>query len=161
MNVFMFLPVFQYSFACKWDWMWVVVCMSSCTGYSSAHVCSRSLDVGALGVIGGGGCWRVPTPLCGVVVSIVVLVGAGLWGLWGAAGENAPAQQAEDAAKPSSVEGEAERHEAVLLVGADGKPDCRHHAAQCWGEADAVVQFGIIKRCQWKQHIVYMHKVYF
>lgn len=38
--------------------------------------CAPSLsDVGALGVIGGGDCWRVASSLFGVVETIVVLVG--------------------------------------------------------------------------------------
>lgn len=87
-------------------------------------------DVGALGVIGRGGCWRVATSLFGEVETIVVLVGERGGGLQGAAGENGPAQQREDDAHPSSVEGEAKWHEAVLMVSADGEPDRRHYAAQ-------------------------------
>lgn len=86
--------------------------------------------MGALGVIGGGG-WRVAVSLFGVVETIVFLEGAGLaGGIRGATGENGPAEQAEGGAEPSSVEGEAKRHEAFFLVRADGKPHCAHYTTQ-------------------------------
>lgn len=90
-------------------------------------------DVGALGVISGGGGGRVPASLFGVVKTFVVLEGAGR-GVPGAAGEEGAAQQAEDGAYPAGVEGEAERHEAFLLVSPDGEPDGRHQTAQAWGD---------------------------
>ena len=90
--------------------------------------------MGTLGVIGGGG-WRVTFSLFGVVETVVFLEGAGLdGGIGGAAGENGPAEQAEGGAEPSSVEGDAKRHEAFLLVGADGKPHCAHYTTQPWGD---------------------------
>lgn len=114
--------------------------MSLYTNYSPLYVhlevtISPISDVGALGVIDRGGCWRVATSLFGVVETIVVLVGARR-GLCGATGKNAPAQQGEDSAHPSSVEGEAKRHEVELLVSADGKPHRRHRATQCCGQTD-------------------------
>lgn len=124
-------------------WLCVCTCVLECvpvimslyTNYSPLQNLSPTLDVGALGVIGGGGCWRVASSLFGVIETIVVLIGA-WWRLRGATGEKAPTQQGEDGAHPSSVEGEAEWHEALLLVGADGKPDRRHHTTQCWGKTE-------------------------
>lgn len=78
--------------------------------------------VGALGVVGSGGGGRVPSSLFGVVKSFVVPEGA-LRGVRGAAGEERAAQQGEDGAYPAGVEGEAEGHQALLLVSADGEPD--------------------------------------
>ena len=98
---------------------------------------SPGSDVGALGVIGGGGGWLVAAPLFGVVEAVVLLVGGGGGGgIRRAAGEDGAAQQGENSAHPAGVEGEAERHEAVLLVSADGKPDRGNHTAQRWGDTD-------------------------
>lgn len=93
---------------------------------------SPGSDVGALGVVVGGGGGRVPPALFGVVEPLSVLDGAGL-GVQGAAGEHGAAQQGEDGAAPAGVQGEAERHEAFLLVGPDGEPDGGHQTAQAWG----------------------------
>lgn len=60
---------------------------------------------------------------------IVLLVGAGRGGVRRAGGDG-PTEQGENSSHPSSVKGEAERHEAVLTVGTDGKPDGRHHTTQ-------------------------------
>lgn len=95
-------------------------------------------DVGALGVVSGGGGRRVPASLFGVVKAFVVLEGA-CGRVRGAAGEEGAAQQGEDAAYPAGIEGEAERHEAFLLVGADGEPDGRHQTAQAWGGGDTSI----------------------
>lgn len=59
----------------------VLVCMSLYTNYSLLHIhlgfrISPILDVGTLGVIGSGGCWRVAGSLFGIVEPIVLLVGA-------------------------------------------------------------------------------------
>lgn len=64
----------------------VTVCAHVCVGVCACvHVFYiqttvplqiHSSDVGAFGVIGGRGCWRVTTALFGVVEAIVVLVGA-------------------------------------------------------------------------------------
>lgn len=83
----------------------------------------------ALGVVGAGGGGCVPASLFGVVKTFVVPEGA-TRGVRGAAGEEAAAQQGEDGADPAGVEGEAERHQAFLLVGPDGEPDGRHQTAQ-------------------------------
>jgi len=42
------------------------------------------------------------------------------------------AQEAKAGADPAGVQREAERHQALLPVGADGEPDGRHDAAQSW-----------------------------
>jgi len=114
----------------------VCVCIYTSVQFPTHLLGGDVLDVGALGVIGGRGGRRVPAALLGVVEAVVVLVGAGLrvgGGVWGAAGEDAAAQQGEDAAHPPGVEGEAEGHEAALAVSADGEPDRGHQTAQCWG----------------------------
>lgn len=113
------------------------VCSSGCPhsrlGRSVHGVPIVHSDVGALGVISGGGGGRVPASLFGVVKTFVVLEGA-CGGVRGAAGEEGAAQQAEDGACPAGIEGEAERHEAFLPVSPDGKPDGRHQTAQAWGD---------------------------
>lgn len=86
--------------------------------------------MGALGVISGGGGGHDPASL--FVKTYVVLEGAGR-GVRGAADEEAAAQQGEDGAHPAGIEGEAERHEAFLLVSPDGEPDGGHQTAQAWG----------------------------
>lgn len=161
MSVFMCLFLFQYRVSCNsyvYVGVCVLVCMSLYTNYSPLHIhlgvrISPISDVGALGMIGGGDRWRVATSLFGVVKAIVVLVRA-RWGggLWGATGKNGPAQQAEDSAHPSSVEGEAEWHEALLVVSANGKPNRGNHTTQCWGDKK-IVKMGNIKYCLWKQHV--------
>lgn len=98
---------------------------------------SLDSDVGALGVISGGGGGRVPAALFGVVKTVVVLEGAGR-GVRGAAGEEGAAQQGEDGAYPAGIEGEAEGHEAFLLVSPDGEPDGGHQTAQAWGDRSRV-----------------------
>lgn len=89
-------------------------------------------DVGALGVIGGGGRRRVGPSLFGVVEAVVVVVGGGGGGggVRGAAGQDGAGQQGEDGAHPAHVEGEAEGHDALLVVGADGEPDGGNQAAE-------------------------------
>lgn len=39
-------------------------------------------------------------------------------------------QEKEDGAHPAAVQREAKRHEALLVVRSDGKPDRRHHPAE-------------------------------
>lgn len=131
----------------------VLMWMSLYTNYSPLHIHSEVRispisDVGALGMIGGGNCWRVARSLFGVVKAIVVLVGA-RWGggLWRATGKHGPTQQGEDGAHPSSVEGEAERHEALLIVGANGKPHRRNHTTQCWGDTKSVKMGNMMWTC--------------
>lgn len=90
-------------------------------------------DVGALGVIGGGGHRRVGPSLFGVVEAVVAVVGGrggGGGGVRGAAGQDGAGQQGEDGAHPAHVEGEAEGHDALLVVGADGEPDGGNQAAE-------------------------------
>lgn len=75
MSVFMCLLLLQ----CNCDCTCVLVYMSLYTNYSPLYIrsaVSPLSDVGALGVIGGGCCWRVAASLFGVVETIVVLVGA-------------------------------------------------------------------------------------
>lgn len=103
-------------------------------------------DVGALGVIGRGHRRRVAPALFGVVEAIVVLV-RGRGGFRGAAGEHGAAHQGEDGAHPSGVEGEAERHEALLLVGADGEPHGGNQTTQSWGGKRQVVNDGYMLLC--------------
>lgn len=98
-------------------------------------------DVGALGVIGWGHRRRMAPALFGVVEAIVVLVW-GRGGFRGAAGEHGAAHQGEDGAHPSGVQGEAERHEALLLVGADGEPHGGNQTTQSWGGKQQVVKMG-------------------
>lgn len=88
--------------------------------------------MGALGVISGGGGGRAPASLLGVVEAFVALERAAR-GVRGAAGEEGTAQQGEGGADPAGIEGEAERHQAFLLVSPDGEPDSRDQAAQAWG----------------------------
>lgn len=93
---------------------------------------SPTLDVGTFGMMVGGGCWQVATSVFGVVIVVVVLVAA--WRGGGGvrrAHEHHSTQQAENGAHPSGVEGEAERHEAELLVGTNREPDGWHQSAQC------------------------------
>lgn len=97
-------------------------------------------DVGALGMIGGGGRRRVGPSLFGVVKAVVVLVGGGGGGgrgVRGAAGQDGAGQQGEDGAHPAHVQGEAEGHDALLLVGADGEPHGGNQAAESWGDEGA------------------------
>lgn len=110
-----------------------------CIGLLSRREPRPSLDsdVGALGVISVGGGGRVPASLFGVVKTVVVLEGAGR-GVRGAAGEEGAAQQGEDGAHPAGIEGEAEGHEASLLVSPDGEPDGGHQTAQAWGDRSEV-----------------------
>lgn len=133
------------------------VCLSACacvylslyTYYSPLHIhlgfrISPMSDMGTLCVIGRGGGWWVVTSLFGVVEAVVVLVVGWGRGLWGATGEDRPTQQGEDSAHPASVKGEAERHQAMLLVGPDGKPHCRHHTTQCCEKTERnTVKLGI------------------
>lgn len=97
--------------------------------------------MGALGVIGRGHRRRVAPALFGVVEAIVVAV-RGRGGFQGAAGEHGAAHQGEDGAHPSGVQGEAERHEALLLVGADGEPHGGNQTTQSWGGKRQVVKMG-------------------
>lgn len=98
-------------------------------------------DVGALGVIGRGHRRWVAPGLFGVVEATVVAV-RGRGGFRGAAGEHGAAHQGEDGAHPSGVQGEAERHEALLLVGADGEPHGGNQTTQSWGGKRRVVKMG-------------------
>lgn len=91
-------------------------------------------DVGAFGMIGGGGGWQIATSLFGVVKVIVVLVGA--WrggGVWGK-GEDEPTNQTEKSPNPARVEGDAEWHHDLLMVGGNGKPDGWHQTTQSYEE---------------------------
>lgn len=71
--------------------------------------------------------------LLGVVKVVVFLVRAGRRGGGvGRAGEDGAAQQAEHGAHPAGVEREAEGHERLLPVGADGEPDGGHQTTNRW-----------------------------
>lgn len=113
----------------------VSIYIQSATHPLGIQTCPVS-DVGAFGMVGGGGGGRVGPSLFGVVEAVVVLVGAGGVGLRGAAGDERSSQQAEDGAHPASVEGEPEGHEAVLMMGPDGKPNGRHNTTHGCEEQD-------------------------
>lgn len=115
----------------------ITACASLYMPVIQAGATTLDSDVGALGVISGGGGGRVPASLFGVVKTVVVLEGAGR-GVRGAAGEERAAQQGEDGAYPTGIEGEAEGHEAFLLVSPDGVPDGGHQTAQAWGDRSEV-----------------------
>lgn len=102
------------------------------------YVQSPTSDVGALGVIGGGGRRGVGPSLFGVVKAVVVLVGGGGGRrVRGAAGQDGAGQQGEDGAHPAHVQGDAEGHDALLLVGADGEPHGGDQAAESCGGGGA------------------------
>lgn len=91
--------------------------------------------VGTLGVIGRRCCRAVGAGLFGVVEAVVVLVGARV-GVGHAAGQHAAAQKGEDGPDPARVQGEAERHQPLLMVRTDGEPDGGHQPARTDYERD-------------------------
>lgn len=83
MSVFMCLFQYRFAYNCDCVCLCVLECVCMCiclyiqTSVPHAFTREPSIsDVGALGVIGGGGCWRVAASLFGIVEAIVVLVGA-------------------------------------------------------------------------------------
>lgn len=104
--------------------------------------CTAASHSLALGVVGGGVQRRGRAPLPGVVVEAVAPArGAGVDAA--AEQDHGAAQQAEAGAHPAGVEREAERHQTLLPVSADGEPDRRYAAAQGWrtqGDTGAFVR---------------------
>lgn len=103
--------------------------------YSLLSGVGPASDVGALGVIGGGGWRRVGASLFGVVEAVVVVVGGGRGRR--AAGQDGAGQQGEDGAHPTHVQGEAKRHDALLAVGANGEPHGGNQTAESCGDRRA------------------------
>lgn len=57
-------------------------------------------------------------------------------GLRDAARQHAAAQQGEDCPDPAQVQGEAERHQPLLLERTDGEPDCGHQPTRTDDQRD-------------------------
>lgn len=120
-------------------WQWDVIGWVSFTvcfyiQYRTQSIRLSASDVGALGMIGRGGGRYGGASLFGVVEAAVVLVRAWVGWVGGAARVDTAPQEKEDGAHPAAVQREAKRHEALLVVRSDGKPDRRHHPAEPWEE---------------------------
>lgn len=68
--------------------------------------------------------------LPGVVEAVFPPRGPGVGAV--ATQDHGAAQEAESGANPAGVQREAERHQAVALVGANGEPDSRYDATDGW-----------------------------
>lgn len=85
----------------------------------------------ALGVVGGGVHWHGRASLPGVVEAVLPGGSPEVGAV--AAQDHGAAQDTQSAAHPAGVEGEAEGHQALVLVDADGEPDGGYDAAHGWG----------------------------
>ncbi len=78
--------------------------------------------------------WRVQrhgrAPLSGVVEA--VLPAPGPWVSAMATQDQGAPQETESSADPAGVQGEAERHQTLVLVRTDGEPDSRYDATHGW-----------------------------
>lgn len=90
---------------------------------TSSHSCT-------LGVVGGGVQRHGRAPLSGVVEAVLPARGPGVGAV--ATQDHGAAQETESGADPAGVQREAERHQTLLLVSADGEPDSRDDAAHSW-----------------------------
>lgn len=90
---------------------------------------SRSSHVSTFGVVSGGGAGKSGA-LFGVVESIVVSVCSR--GVHWTAGDHTASQQTKCSAHPTRIQGEAEGHQAPLVMGPDGKPHGGDDAAKSW-----------------------------
>lgn len=90
---------------------------------TSSHSCT-------LGVVGGGVQRHGRAPLSGVVEAVLPARGRGVGAV--ATQDHGAAQETESGADPAGVQREAERHQTLVLVSADGKPDSRDDTTQSW-----------------------------
>lgn len=81
-------------------------------------------------MVGGGVHWRGRAPLPGVVEAVLPARGPGHRAV--EAQDHGAADETETGADPAGVQGEAERHQALVVMGADGEPDGGDDAAQSW-----------------------------
>lgn len=86
--------------------------------------------MGTLGVVGGGVQRHGGASLSGVVEAVLPARGPGVGAM--AAQDHGAPQETESGANPASVEGEAKRHQTLVLVSADRVPDSRYDATHSW-----------------------------
>lgn len=79
-------------------------------------------------MVGGGIHWRGRAPLPGVVEAVLPARGPGDGAV--ETQDHGAAHETESGADPAGVQGDAECHQALVVVSTDGEPDGRDDAAQ-------------------------------
>lgn len=83
-----------------------------------------------LGVVGGGVQRHGGAPLSGVVEAVLPARGPGVGAM--ATQDHGAPQETESGADPAGIQGEAERHQTLVLVNANRVPDSRYDATHSW-----------------------------